>query len=81
MLKEQSVSTENVGVNVGVKLSKTEKAVLELIKKDTHITAEQISAALNVSQRTIERALKSLKEKTILERTGSDKTGEWNVIK
>lgn len=42
--------------------------------------AEQNSAALNVSQRTIEHALKSLKEKGILERTGSDKNGEWRII-
>lgn len=51
------------GVNVGVNLTKTEQNVLAAIKKNNEITASSIASLCNVTTRTIERAIKSLKEK------------------
>lgn len=70
----------NYGVNSGVKLSETQNAILNLFKNDSRQTIEQISVALGKSKSTIEKAIRGLKEKGLIERVGSDKTGYWKVI-
>ncbi len=66
-------------VNVGVKLTKKEQEVLAAIQKDNTVTASSIANQCQVTTRTIERAIKSLKEKGLIERVGSDKTGHWII--
>lgn len=70
----------DVGVNVGVKLSETERRVLECIKENGEFSAEEIAKKIQKDKRTVERAIKSLKGQGIIERNGSDKTGSWKVI-
>ena len=72
---EAKMDNVNVGVNVGVKLTKKEQEVLAAIQKDNTVTAASIANQCQVTTRTIERAIKSLKEKGLIERVGSDKTG------
>ncbi|MBP1565879.1 MAG: HTH domain-containing protein [Oscillospiraceae bacterium] len=43
------------------------------------ITADELSKIISVTSRTIERNLRQLKEKNLLERAGSDKNGEWII--
>lgn len=66
-------------VNVGVKLTKKEQEVLAEIQKDNSATAANIANQCQVTTRTIERTIKSLKEKGIIERVGSDKAGHWII--
>ncbi|MDA3852834.1 MAG: helix-turn-helix domain-containing protein, partial [Bacteroidales bacterium] len=54
--------------------------VLSIIKHNNQVTAIRISAQLNVSLSTVKRKIKDLKEKGMIERVGSDKTGYWRVI-
>ena len=68
---------KNAGESVGEKLNKREESILELIRTNPHITIEQLSALSNVSTRTVERNIRSLKKKDYLERNGSDVKGEW----
>ena len=77
---------ENVGVNVGVndknvgvKLNKTQNKIIELIRSNQHCTIEEMARFANVETRTIERNLKTLKEKKAVERIGADKNGHWIV--
>lgn len=63
------------------KLNKTEKAILSLLIEDNSNTTEKLSKAINVTQRTIERNLQSLKSKGYIERKGSDYSGCWIVEK
>ncbi|MDE5565524.1 MAG: HTH domain-containing protein [Anaeroplasmataceae bacterium] len=70
----RGINKTNVGVNVGVNLAKTEQNVLDTIKKNNEITAMAISSQCNVTTKTIERAIKSLKEKNLIKRVDSDKT-------
>jgi len=67
----------NVGVNDGVKLTKTESKILELLKNNGQLTASDMAAETGAYIRTIERGLKRLKDLGLIERTGSDKTGRW----
>ena len=68
------------GVNGGVKLSEINREVLECIKENGEFNAEKIAEKIKRGKRTVERAIKSLKEQGIIERNGSDKAGSWQVI-
>lgn len=57
-----------------------EQKVLELIKEDPKITVVRISEALAVNSRTILRTLKVLREHSIIERIGNNRTGEWKIL-
>lgn len=69
----------NVGTNVGVNVGVSEQQILELIKKNNRITTKEIAFILSKSARQIERILATLKEKGILQRVGSSKTGHWKI--
>ena len=71
----------NGGVNGGVKLSEINREVLECIKENGEFNAEKIAEKIKRGKRTVERAIKSLKEQGIIERNGSDKAGSWQVVK
>jgi fido (protein-threonine AMPylation protein) len=62
-----------------VKISATQKAILELLSDNGRLTAEDIASDIGKDISTIKRAIKGLKEKDLLERIGSDKTGFWIV--
>ncbi len=76
------MSKKNVGINVGINVgtNKTEKAVLGILISNPEKTAEEMAKEVGVTKRTIERTLVSLKEKGLLERIGSNKSGSWSVI-
>ncbi|MDR0231677.1 MAG: Fic family protein [Dysgonamonadaceae bacterium] len=77
-----TVKQENVSVNVPVKINTniTEKIVLDLLKINPTITYEQIAEKINKNRKTVQRTIASLKEKGIISRVGSDKTGSWKII-
>lgn len=55
--------------------------VFSLIKQNNNITAKEIANKLGKSLATIKRRLKDLKDRKIIERIGSDKTGCWKILK
>ena len=55
--------------------------VFNLITQNNKITTAEISELLKISLSTVKRKIKKLKEKSIIERVGSDKTGYWKIIK
>ena len=57
-----------------------EQKVLELIKEDPKITVVRISEVLAVNSRTILRTLKVLREHSIIERIGNNRSGEWKIL-
>lgn len=65
--------------NVGVKINASEMEVLNEIINN-NITAQEISDKINKTKRTIERIITSLREKNMIKRVGSDKTGHWEII-
>lgn len=77
ILKDQNVLI-NVPLNVLIN-DPLEKEVLSAIEENSHITQAQLSTKLNRSDRQIKRALKELREKGIIERIGSRKSGQWIV--
>jgi len=53
--------------------------ILDLIEKNPKITAKEMSEETSLSIATTKRVITELIEKDILERTGSQKNGVWNV--
>lgn len=73
-----------VGLNVGnnnLNLTNSEDNVVKLLLENSNSTAKEMSKELSLSERTIERILKSLQIKGVIERIGSKKMGRWKVIK
>ncbi len=63
------------------KLSEKEQKTLELLIEDPGYTSPQIAEKLNVSRVSVTKYLKSLKEKGLIERIGSDRRGYWRITR
>lgn len=75
--------TQSEGQNDGRKLNPSDRRdkILEIIKNNPKITAYDLSKQFNVTDRTIKRDLKVLKDEKIIEYVGSAKNGYWKVNK
>jgi len=60
-------------------LNKSELAVYHLIEKAPQNSRQEIADQLNISTRTVDRAIKALIQKDLIVREGSKKTGHWKV--
>ena len=72
---------KNGGINSGLfgGLNETEKKIISLIKENQHIKVFEMSQKLLKPVRTIENNISQLKEKGIIARIGSKKTGYWKI--
>ena len=61
-------------------LSEIEARILEMIRMGTFGNTNGASKALGISERTVQRALDSLKEKNLIVREGSRKAGAWRAL-
>ncbi len=61
-------------------LTETQNRILKLIKSNKRITQAQISNILEVNVTTVARNLKTLKDKNIIRRNGSNKNGQWELL-
>lgn len=71
LMKDHEETLQNVPLN------EREKKILKLISADANITVTEIANKLNVNEKTIKRDIAALKEKNILKREGSKKSGSW----
>ena len=84
---EQSLLTmnwalETVSGKMSGKMSgKPTLEILGLIKQDSRLTVSELAITLELSERTIERAIQSLRADGRLERIGPSKGGFWKVLK
>lgn len=60
-------------------LGKTELAIYHLIEKAPQNSRQEIADQLNISTRTVDRAIKALILKDLIVREGSKKTGYWKI--
>ena len=60
--------------------NKTENKILELMRDNPNITIQQIMVKTTLSEPGVKKNLKQLKDKKIIKRIGSNKTGYWEVI-
>ena len=66
---------------VGEKLSGKVLDVYKVIVKDPGLSHVAIADTLGISKQTVYRSIKSLKDKSYIEREGSDTKGYWLILK
>ncbi len=71
--------TESGTVNIFLNIN--EQAVLGLLGKNPYYTRQELAEETSKSLRTIQRTLDSLREKNLIERIGSDRSGYWKIRK
>ncbi len=60
-------------------INEKELLILSVIRGNKNITKKGISDETNISLSTVDRIVKRLRDKGVLERVGSNKTGHWIV--
>ena len=61
-------------------LTAHERLVLDAIEQDRTVTIRDMAPQLGISQSSVSRAIKSLREKQIIQRIGSSKKGAWEIL-
>ena len=79
MISASDVSSDVVSMSQ-VKLSDRQQDIVELIKKNPFISAQQLSQVLSRVHRTVQRDLADLQKKGVLVREGNTSAGHWEVI-
>ena len=72
---------ENKNVGKKIDLNKTEIKIIDLLIENPNYTYEELAENIGVTKRTIERAFKTLQEKKLIERIGSNRKGSWIILK
>lgn len=69
----------NASVNAPAKITKTQTAIIGILKGNCHATYDELAASIGVNRTTIMRNIAALKVNGILVRIGEDKNGYWKV--
>ena len=87
-VKKVSVNDKNVirnisvnNKNITVKLTQTQKDILNLIKENPCITQNEIASKLNIARETVNRNMKKLQQEKTIQRFGADKNGSWKILR
>lgn len=75
----RSSVTPRVTEKVTEKFTEREMSVIRLIKNNPRITTTAMSMELGKSRKTISAIIKSLKDRNVIEREGSDRNGIWII--
>ena len=62
------------------KLNQSQRIIIENMRANTTVSAEEIAKKAGISTRKIQEHIKKLKELSIIKRIGPDKGGHWEVM-
>lgn len=77
---EFGVSSVKVRYNFGDDINTTQQKILELLSEDAQMNGTRLAERIGVSKRSIEINIRKLKERGILIRHGSPKSGYWEIL-
>lgn len=66
---------------INVEITEKEERVLNILRNNKRIIKPDLMKISNLSSRTLDRVIASLKAKGLLKRIGANKNGSWEVIK
>lgn len=66
--------------NGAIEMNATQKKILELLASKPNMTAVDLSVQIGIARRNIEANIKVLRERGLLVRHGSTKSGHWEVF-
>ena len=83
----QSYTNENGGKTGGkvggdvtlIEMTDIQKSIIDLIGADASISIDQMAVKMAVKKRTLEREIAKMKQKGYISRTGSPRSGKWEV--
>ena len=70
----------NVGINGGINVGINERNILAIIAESPNVTVRDMADALGLSLRQCERLIAEMKRKNLIKRTGSNKSGVWEIV-
>lgn len=79
-IASDTIKTNNDTLNDTLTLSPKVQTVFNIINADPNATIDEIMSASGFSRPTVTRAISTLKEKSLIERIGSKKTGSWKIV-
>lgn len=82
-IETASINITDDGTNeeINRRVTGKEYQVLQVIKRDPSLSVAKMVKELGISKASIERALKSMKEKKLIAREGATKNGRWIILK
>jgi len=78
-LFDELVENDTINDTINL-LSDNERTVFEEMQAHPKVTANELSEILNINLRNTKKIIEKLKEKGLVKRMGSRKTGHWEVI-
>ena len=75
---DRNIPPKSGEINGGI--TEAELLMLSLLKQSPSMTNADLAGASGKSERTISRLLATLKNKKLIQRIGSNKTGYWKVL-
>ena len=63
-----------------IEITDIQKSIIDLIGADASISIDQMAVKMAVKKRTLEREIANMKQKGYISRTGSPRSGKWEVI-
>jgi ATP-dependent DNA helicase RecG len=78
--KDLEKDTAKDTVKDTVRLSKNEELMVDMMRKNPVITADELSEKLRINLRNTKKNIAKLKESSAIQRIGPDKGGHWKVL-
>ncbi len=66
--------------NTIIRINESQWSIIKMISADKNVSIQEMSEAIGISTRAIEKNIDKLKEQGIVSRSGSDRGGLWEVI-
>lgn len=78
---EEIIETEkNVTVKVTQKVTVNQNKIIEVIRKNPHITQNEIAKIIGITRKSVILNMKTLQENGLIKRIGADKNGFWQIV-
>ena len=79
--KVSSKVGSKVSSKISTKLSNNQVRILNLIQENPHISRNELSKKIGLSETSIYNNIQELKAQGYIERVGADKNGYWKILK
>ena len=80
LLRDENLDEKDLINLANDTLNDTLNDILKILKENPYIKQKELAKTLHVSDITIKRNIKELKDKGYIERIGAKKNGSWNII-